>query len=352
MERLYNLANLCYNPIIMNIIFGENLGVEKWDAFVQANAFDFGLLQSWAWGEFQKSLGRPIFRLVVADDRGEIKAVAQIIQMPLKLGKSYFYLPRLIMTNNEIVDFLLTEIKNLAKKEKAIFLRLEPAAEMDTPTPSDSAGRNRLPLRQGEKIRFIGQVQPKKTLILDLTKSEAELLAQMKSKTRYNIKVAEKHGIEIAIGPEYFEDFWRLTGKTSERQEIKPHAKNYYEKMLTTLGEAGMMKLYVAKSEGQVIAANLMVFFGQWCVYLHGASDYQFRDKMAPFLLQWRAILDAKVAGCTRYDFWGADETKWPGVTRFKTGFAPAIPLTEYPGAYDVVYEKFWYNIYRLVKKF
>ncbi|MEK7653049.1 MAG: peptidoglycan bridge formation glycyltransferase FemA/FemB family protein, partial [Patescibacteria group bacterium] len=234
-------------------------------------------------------------------------------------------------------------------------------------------------------FRRVGQVQPKKTLILDLEKSEEEILAQMKSKTRYNIKVAEKHGIKIdffldlpltpslkqgggTIPPspltpslkqgggesrlgEGLEEFWQLMQKTSARQEIVPHPKIYYQKLLETLGEKGIIKLIVAKFEDKIIAANLVAFFGDWCAYLHGASDYEHREKMAPFLLQWETMKMAKETGKKYYDFWGVDEKKWPGVTRFKTGFAPEEKITEYAGAYDIVYSRMWYNGYRILKK-
>ena len=170
----------------------------------------------------------------------------------------------------------------------------------------------------------------------------------MKPKTRYNIKVAQKHQIKIDRGENYFPDFWRLMQKTSLRQEIKPHPQNYYKKMLATLGEEGIIKLMVAKYQGRVIASNLMVYFGDWAVYLHGASDYEYRQYMAPFLLQWQAITEAKNQGKKYYDFWGVDEKKWPGVTRFKKGFGAEKNFVEYLGADDEIYSKIWYNIYRL----
>lgn len=344
----------------MKVILGDNLGQKKWDEFVTSNSSDFGLLQSWGWGEFIKKTKKQenkkirnqrsgiILRLMVVEtghvpsvSREQILAVVQIIKQPLKLGKSYFYIPRgpIIRRDGEsiskILDLLLGEVQELAKKENCIFLRLDPSWQ-----------ENYL---DNKNLKFVGQVQPKQTLILDLDKIEEELLAGMKAKTRYNIKVAQKHGVEIIDGPEYFEDFWRLMQKTSSRQEIVPHIKDYYQKMLESLGDS--IKLIVAKFDQKIIVANLVVFFGDWCVYLHGASDYQYRQIMAPYLLQWETIKLAKQAGKKYYDFWGVDQDKWPGVTRFKTGFAPKQKFTKYIGAWDEVYSKFWYTIYNLLKK-
>ncbi len=337
----------------MNTIQCDESWREKWDEFVKNNSLDFGLLQSWVWGKFQEKLGKNIFRLAVIDDDENILALALVIKNKLRLGKSYFYIPRGPILRrseaifnfqfsifNEGIDLLFKKIKNLAKKENVIFLRLDP--------PWEDNGENKKRLSD-LNFKFIGQVQPKQTLIFDLNKTEEEILAQMKPKTRYNIKVAQNHKIEINEGERYFEDFWRLMGQTSKRDQFVSHPKEYYQKMLAALGDS--IKLEVAKCEGKIIATNLFVFFGKWCVYLHGASDYEHRNKMAPYLLQWQAILEAKKIGGRYYDFWGVDEKKWPGVTRFKQGFAPAEKYPEYIGAWDEIYSKFWYNLYRAVKK-
>jgi len=328
----------------MKIIFCDHSWQEVWNQFITANCTDAGFLQSWEWGEFQVRLNRKVFRLLAQGDSGEILAVAQIIRMPLPLGKSYFYIPRgPIVKTDDSLNFLFTEIKLLARKEGAIFVRFDPVWPVETGhAPSLRAISNAIP---------VGQVQPKQTLILDLTKSEADLLAQMKSKTRYNIKVAQKHCVQIDEGKQYLDDFIRLTCLTSERDEFVCHHDDYYRRMLSALAPDGMMKLIVAKDGDKVIVANLVIFFGEWCVYLHGASDYDYREKMAPYLLQWETIQLAKGLNKKHYDFWGVDEKKWPGVTRFKTGFNPEQKFTEYVGAYDLPVRKVWYKIYKLLKK-
>ncbi|MBI5765983.1 peptidoglycan bridge formation glycyltransferase FemA/FemB family protein [Candidatus Falkowbacteria bacterium] len=349
----------------INTIQCDELWREKWDEFVKNNSLDFGLLQSWVWGEFQKSLGKKVFRLAVIDENENILAAASVIKNNLKLGKSYFYVPRgpvmslraclrrqgavigdeailsqLKLTLDCFASLAMT-IKHLAKKENVIFLRLEPAW---------GDNKENKKILSENKFQFIGQVQPKQTLILDLRKSEEELLKQMKPKTRYNIKVAQNHGIIINEGENYFADFWRLMEHTSERGQFISQPKEYYQKMLTALGDEKNLKLIIAKSENKVIAANLVIFFGKWCVYLHGASDYEYRSKMAPYLLQWQAILEAKKIGGRYYDFWGVDGNKWPGITRFKQGFAPQDKFINYVGAWDEVYSRFWYNLYRMFK--
>lgn len=357
---------MCYSKN-MNFNLNQNLKPEKWDQFVAANSLDGGFLQSAGWGDFQVESGRTNYRLAV-ESAGQIIAVALIVKHRLPLGFSYLYCPRGPVVNKELVmelqgtptvipaqagiqedeivtealKFLFTEVKKIAQAEKAFFLRLDPAW-----TNSEQLQKN--------KLRQIGEVQPQQTLILDLNLSEAELLKRMKPKTRYNIKVGERHGIfaEVSQNPQAdFAEFWDLMEKTATRDRIKTHQRGYYLKMLKVPG----VKLVFARSEnlasGKALAANIMVFWGEWCIYLHGASDYEFRDKMAPYALQWEMIKAAKKQGCKFYDFWGANEARWPGVTRFKIGFAPDSPLVKYVGAYDLVFNKILYSGYWLMKKF
>ncbi len=315
----------------------KNTNQSDWNDFVKKHSLDFGLLQAWEWGEFQQALGRQVVRVVAEEDR--ILGVAQIIQMEIKGFFRYWYCPRGPMAESDLVfEAMLVKIAELAKAAGIVFLRFDPAL---TQLPGVS-----------NKLINVGQVQPKQTLILDLCQEQNQLLSAMKSKTRYNIKVAGKHGVRIDQGSQYLEDFWRLTQLTSDRQEITPHPKHYYQTLVEILAQAGILEIWVAKLDNRVIAANLMIFFGDWAVYLHGASDYSYRRIMAPYLLQWQAILEAQSRHKKYYDFWGVDRLKWPGVTRFKTGFCPDNEFTHYIGAYDEVYRDFWYNTYKLFRKF
>lgn len=275
-------------------------------------------LQSTAWADFQKSLGRKVWQV----DK------VNIIKHNLPLGKSYLYSPR--CGGNFLSKSSLEKVKEIAKEENAIFLKVEP-----------------LDFAQGKSKFKKGQdIQPSKTLILDITKSEKELLRQMHHKTRYNIRLAERKGIGIEEDKAKFEKFWGLLQQTTKRDGFQPHPKKYYKKMLEIPG----VEIFVAESENKVIAANIVVFYKKTAIYLHGASDYKYRNLMAPHLLQWQQILEAKKRGCIEYDFWGVNEKKWPGVTRFKKGFGGKEVI--YPGAFDLVFQPIWYRIYRTVKRF
>ncbi len=197
------------------------------------------------------------------------------------------------------------------------------------------------------------QIQPQKTLVLDIAKPEEILLNQMHQKTRYNIRLAQRKGVTVQPTTNNqqstIEIFLNLLEKTAGRDKFRLHPKKYYQKMLEVLGKKGMMKLFLAKYQNQIIAANLVCFFGQVATYLHGASDYNFRQLMATHFLQWQAISEAKKLDMKYYDFWGIDEKKWPGVTRFKKGFGGQEII--YPGTFDLIFQPLWYQAYNLARR-
>ncbi|MBI4812455.1 peptidoglycan bridge formation glycyltransferase FemA/FemB family protein [Candidatus Falkowbacteria bacterium] len=331
-------------------------------------------LQSWQWGEFQKKVGAGVWRVGVEDPStssgevplaklraggGELVAAATIVKKELPVGKSYFYCGRgpaiakitsqwkseirnpkseinsksQILNSNQILELLFSEIEKLAREEGAMFLRFDPLFEINATRYT---------------LHATLDVQPSKTLILNLNKSEDELLKEMHQKTRYNIKLAEKKGVKVIEGgKENFEDFWRLIDQTSGRDKFRPHGRNYYEAMFAP--ENDIVKLYFAEYQGRTLAAGIFSFFGDSVTYLHGGSANESREVMAPHLLQWHVIKFARSLEYKYFDFHGIDEEKWPGVTRFKKGFGG--DELNYPGTFDLVYDEGWYGIYKMIRK-
>jgi len=302
-------------------------------------------LQSWEWGEFQEKVTGDILRLGIQEN-GQLIAVAAIIKKLLPMGKSYFYCPRGPIARNwklparadrEIRNLLFNKIRDLVKNKGVIFLRFEPLLDIKGQIPNSKF-----------QIPKTIDVQPSRTLILDLAKSEEELLNNMHQKTRYNIRLAEKKEVKIIKGDiNQFESFWQLTGETSQRDKFRLHSRNYYRKMLEI--DKNFIKLFLAEYDNKIIAANIVSFFGDTVTYLHGASSNKYRNAMAPHLLQWHCIKIAKEQGYKYYDFSGIDENKWPGLTRFKKGFSGSV--FEYPGTFDLVFDKKWYGIYKLIRR-
>ena len=282
-------------------------------------------LQSKEWASFQESLGRRIFWL-----DGIL-----LVEMPLRLGKSYLFAPR--CAGKVFEPEFLRQLGEL-KEAKHIFFRAEPNLLKPADRELAEAGFR--------KLNF--DLQPSRTIVLDLSKSEEALLTAMHPKTRYNIRLAEKHGVKIKKGEEYFDDFWRLLQATARRDRLKLFPKEHYRKQLITTDDFHS-EIWVAEYEKEIIAANLVNFYGETVIYLHGASSDKYRNVMAPQLLQWEQIKEGQARQFKNYDFWGFDEARWPGVSRFKKGFGGQV--AEYAGVFDLVWQPVWYFLYNLARR-
>lgn len=308
-------------------------------------------LQSEAWMRFQEAAGKRAVRLSADGWNGN-----GILHALFPVGE-YLYVPRgpRGRTKNEGLGILGEASRALFAKAKELnagWIRIEPETETALAEIRESA--------QGARIvKAPHDMQPRETFALDLSPTEDALLSSMKSKVRYNIRVAGKRGVKAVASTdaEHVRAFIRLVTGTADRKGIVPHPKAYYEAMCATLlGESG--KIFAAEKDGEIVAANLVVFHGDTATYLHGGSDERFRADMAPFLLQWEAMREAKRRGCAWYDFGGvnmgelgAGEGKWLGITRFKTGFSPTTGATVFPGTYDIVLSPVRYAAYRMMRR-
>ena len=209
-------------------------------------------------------------------------------------------------------------------------------------------------------IPALTDIQPPDTVILNLSKSEDDLLNSMKSKWRYNIRLAEKKGVIIEkCGAEAIEDFYEIFTETATRDGIAVHGKNYYKSLLELSSEnteKAEVSLYVAKHEGDVLAGIITLFTETEAVYLYGASSNKKRNLMASYLLQWSAIKDAKAFGAKSYDFYGIppeNDENHPmyGLYRFKTGFGGDECIIHRIGSLDIPLKKGIYNCYSLAEK-
>lgn len=297
-------------------------------------------LQSWQWGEFHKQVSNKVIKVGV-EENNQLIAAALLIKKVLPISRNYFYCPRGPVIDSKItkdkiriiVNFLFNQFKKIAREENVMFLRFEPAANIQHSTFSTQKTLD---------------VQPSKTIILDLAKSETEILKSMQQKTRYNIRLAEKKGVKIIEAElKQFDKFWQLMGQTSQRDKFRLHGINYYKKMMD-LG-SDFIKLFFAQYKKKIIAANIVSFFGDTVTYIHGASANDNRNVMAPYLLQWYSIKLAKKLGYRYYDFYGIDEKAWPGVTRYKKGFAG--DEKKYQGTFDLIFDSGWYSVYKMVRK-
>ena len=306
-------------------------------------------LQSWEWGDWQASLGRTVLRFNIIDDSGARIGLIQLIKMPLPLGRYYLYAPYgpVIKNQPEILSRQLTA--SLREKfADAVFVRIEPQ-------------KNNLMLPEPGLVIKSSNIQPAASIVLRLNRSEDELLQNMHHKTRYNIKVAQRHGVtvedEFAISAGhglYFDEVLQLIMDTASRQEFVTHDLDYYKKMVDffALQNRGDLKLHIYKSvyQKKLLSAAIMIDFGGTRTYLFGGSHREHKEVMAPYLLHWQALRDARVAGLTHYDFWGIETAsgETPGFVRFKMGFGGRE--FQYPGAYDLVLQPLLYRMYGIMR--
>lgn len=302
-----------------------------WNGFVINNNGSF--LQSYEWGQFQHAYGRDSQYLAVSANN-KIIAGTLLIKHDLPASRGYYFSPYGPIIFHELI---LEQIREQALKNKVIFWRYE--------NNNISGGIS------------VKAVHPKNTWLLNLAdKKEEQVLAAMKPKTRYNIRLAQKKGVKIKISMDIkdIDIFYNLIKQTSQRQKINIFPKRYYQTMLHSLGDNGFLKIYLAEYQNKILAANLMVFFNKTATYLHGGTTYEHHEVMAPHLLQWQAIADAMHDNYHYYDFFGIADNDlsndpWAGITRFKKGFGGEIK--SYLGTYEIPLNNIWYNAYRIAKK-
>jgi peptidoglycan pentaglycine glycine transferase (the first glycine) len=273
---------------------------KEWDSFVLAHS-PMALFQSWEWGEVEKKLGNSVWRWGWCTGKC-LTGVAQIEKIAARRGTF------LHVRHGAIGKINYDDLKKLAKKEGAWFIRVSP----------------RLPPHEEKQYKKLGFVpapihamDAELCWVLDLDKSEEELLADMRKTTRYEIRRAKKMGVKVEKSTDT-KRFFDLYNKTSERHNFVQHTGIREE--IGSLDAEVLLAIHEAKA----VAAAIIVYFGDEAIYHHGAS---IPNKVgASYLLQWEAIREAKIRGLKLYNFWGiAPEDKmnhpWRGITLFKTGF-------------------------------
>jgi len=334
---------------------------KEWNEFLFKNSYPTNFLQSWDWGEFnQKILGNQIKRIVLFDDN-ELKMACLFIARQLPFNKSFWYCPRGFVLHKNYTDKMThgyQAIMKVIRKDfrDKIFLRIVPPDE----NHEHLLGFLRI-LNFKKPTILLASCEPNQTILLDLNRSEEELLLKMHPKTRYNINLAIKKGIKIRAMSNQTKNndlniLYKLSQETSKRNKINIYSKKYYMDLINYFAQdetAMRIKLYIAEYQNKPLSAVIMVYFGSTATYLHGGSSQEYRNVMAPYLLHWQAISDAKKEGKRYYDFGGvapenALNHKWAGISRFKRSFGGY--QLESAGAFDLVFNLGWYSVYQIAK--
>jgi lipid II:glycine glycyltransferase (peptidoglycan interpeptide bridge formation enzyme) len=298
-------------------------------------------LQSGEWGLFREKTG---VKVVKADN-------LQITIHPIPYTKyTIGYIPKGPDIDKKILDALTV----IGKRENCIFIQLEPNVEQ----------------KSGKKYNFKNLVPSKRplltkyTFVLDLTKPEDELIKNMQSKTRYNVRLAEKKGVKVAEdnSDKAFKEYLRLTKETTQRQKFYAHSEKYHSLMWETLrpksnGKPDINKLtehlLKATYNGEVLVTWIVFVLGDTLYYPYGASSNEHREVMASNLMMWETIKYGKKLGLKNFDMWGAlgpnPDNKDPfyGFHKFKEGYGARH--LEFVGSYDYVLNKKLYAVYNIL---
>jgi len=317
-------------------------------------------LQSWTWGEFKSRWGWEAMpmTLAVAGNRWEPLAAALVLKRRIpRTPFCVLYVPK-----GPAFDYhdaalrrrVFQQLEKIAHRERAIFLKIDPevvrswglegsrASPLGVAVVRDLISRSWIP--SDEQIQF------RNTVELPLEGTEEQLLAAMKQKTRYNIRLAERKGVVVRPGtPVDFPTIVEMYQATAARDGFTARPSDYYLDGWTALYEAGMAHPLVAEVDGRPVAAVVLVRFGDRVTYMYGASSNEAREYMPNYLLQWEAIRWAYAQGCKVYDFWGAPDEfteadrMW-GVWRFKSGFNGEV--VRFIGAWDYPVRPILYRLY------
>jgi len=326
---------------------------------------DAHLLQSCAWGELKARFGWEVVRI-----SGKVNA--QILFRKLGLGFRMAYLPKGPVEtgnqdpfDNQTTDFW-HEVDQACHRKLAVFLKVEPDAFLDPGLQMGKSARDYAGIWQYPQgfcpngFRSSPHaIQPPRTILVDLRGDEDQILARMKQKTRYNIKLAARRGVIIHPSAD-LEQFHNILRTTGTRDSFGVHSLEYYRSCYELFHSPGACELLVAEYEAQPLAALMVFARGKRAWYFYGASANEHRDLMPSYLLQWEAMRWARLQGCLEYDLWGIPDANegeleasfnsrsddlW-GVYRFKRGFGGCVVRSA--GPWDRVYHPLAYQAYQL----
>ena len=303
---------------------------KQWEDFLLVST-QVNFLQSWRWGEMQRQLNKPIFRLGVFN-RGRLFGILQLIKVAAKRA-TYLECPGgpVIDWSGVVHPWLFEQLKQLARDNGASFIRLRP---------------NILPQNLGLRQAPM-HLTAETTWVLPLQPSEDELLKPMRKTTRYLIKKAEKLGVEISqsVDEKEIDLLFQLQQETVDRKHFIPFSRDYFLAELKSFSPDNI-RLFKAVYQGRVLAIALIVFYGAEAVYHYSGSSNELREIPASYLLQWEVIKTAKKLGFSRYNFWGYTKNprhRFYGPSLFKAGFG-GHEIQYLPAQDLVVTPAYWPN--------
>jgi peptidoglycan pentaglycine glycine transferase (the first glycine) len=330
-------------PEWYNAAVSPAISTADWDVFLEGNP-QTHLLQTSPWGELKAAFGWDVAHLTHS------QAGAQVLFYRMPLGLKLAYIPKGPI-GSWFTD-LLPELDAFCRDYGAFALKIEPDLIWDE-------GFARMLQNEGFQASP-HEVQPRRTLVLDIDSDEDTIIGRMHQKTRYNIRLASRKGVTVRPWDDPLA-FGRMLRKTAARAEFGAHIPGYFERAYKLFHPQGACEIFLAEFESQPLAALQVFARGERAWYFYGASTTYHRSRMPTYLLQWEAIRWAKSLGCRQYDLWGVPDAPldqleeqftersdglW-GVYRFKRGFGG--DLVRSMGAWDRPYNRAIYALYRLL---
>ncbi|MDR1127474.1 MAG: peptidoglycan bridge formation glycyltransferase FemA/FemB family protein [Treponema sp.] len=326
-------------------------------------------LQSGFWGSFKARFGWNARGFLI--DWGEFGQTSlMVIRRRLAPWISFAYVPwgpelpagfpPDDVARNQALASIARSLKSLLPKDTT-FIRFDPPWFMEDALPNKSTA----PFSQSPRIlkpfsRAGADIQPPDTVLIDIIPDEADILVRMKSKCRYNIRLAMKKGVTVRrADANELPKFYDILKKTAKRDGIAIHSIDYYEMLFLhcrDYPQGGQeTTLYLAEHEGEILAGAVILLRDKEAVYLYGASSDNKRNLMAPYLIQWKAMIDAKARGCAVYDLFGippSEDSHHPmaGLYRFKTSFGGRV--IHRPGSWDYAYYPLAKTLFTAVESF
>ena len=329
----------------------NGLSDAEWDSFVAASPKGH-ILQTSLWGTLKTRFGWEVDRVEVVEG-GVLVAGAQVLYrfIPTKL-LSVAYVPMgpiVDWNDSRVVSVMMSALSRNARRRRALYLKVEPDRLDDSDLVMSLTEHG---------FRSAETIQPRRTIVLRLDCEEDEILARMKPKTRYNIRLAQRKGVAIRDGTlSDVTAFVQMLQDTGRRDGFSIHSADYY-RAAYDLFVPHSARLLLAVYQGAVLAGMMVFVLGRRAWYMYGASSDHYRNLMPNYLLQWEAIKWARERGCLTYDLWGIPdqeeevlEREFPsrsdglwGVYRFKRGFGGQVVRSL--GGYDAVYLRGLYRLY------
>jgi lipid II:glycine glycyltransferase (peptidoglycan interpeptide bridge formation enzyme) len=301
-----------------------------WEGFLE-KVEEKTFLQSWNWGEFNKKMGRKIYRFGIYNDK-TLVATAFVFRVEARRG-SFVFVPhgpnlqdKEFSFRKKIIKFLLKELQVIAKENNDVSVKIAPLWERNKKNKEvfSSLGFREAPLH----------VHPEVTWELPLLKKERVLLMNMRKTTRYLIRKGEKNNDLKVVQSKDIKDvekFNNIYQVTKDRHDFTPFSLQYLNRQFKSFVEDDQISVFLAKYKGEVLSSGIFLFWNDIGFYHHGASVRKYSKIPSSYLMMWRAIQEAKKRGCKKFNFWGTaplsesdrydKKHPWAGLTLFKMGF-------------------------------